>query len=193
MLRRSYCIFVAQGIKRRFPDSLNSYSNAYLFTDSEKPPLTPLCIEDAERVEDPILFERPCKCIADARSLVLRIDLPSASQRNFNKLANSCLAVKVPLRGTFVQLCVFSKKWSLCCCSYLNLQMCRVGWNIVVNVHYLSAMENNNSDKPKCVTPPCANQRDFQSMRNRVVLHIQETPTLEFCSMLSWSRTRLRK
>ena len=35
----------------------------------------PLCIEDAERVGDPILFERPCKCIEDARSLVLRLDL----------------------------------------------------------------------------------------------------------------------
>ena len=108
MLRRSYCIFVAQGIKRRFSDSLNSYSNAYLFTDSEKLPLTPLCIEDAERVEDPILFERPCNpeglevilkcvlhevqrtvpkasilastlCIEDARSLVLRLEQPSAS------------------------------------------------------------------------------------------------------------------
>ena len=78
----------------------------YLFSDSEESPLTPLCIEDAERVEDPILFERPCKCIEDARSLVLRLDLPSASQRNFNQLTNSCLAVKVPLRGTFVLLCV---------------------------------------------------------------------------------------
>ena len=77
-----------------------------LFTDSEKSPLTPLCIEDAERVEDPVLFERPCKCIEDARSLVLRLDLPSASQRNFNQLDTSCLAVKVPLRGTFVLLCV---------------------------------------------------------------------------------------
>ena len=66
--------------------------------------LPPLCIEDAERVEDPILFERPCKCIEDARSLVLRLDLPSASQRNFNQLTNSCLAVKVPLRGTFILL-----------------------------------------------------------------------------------------
>ena len=75
-----------------------------LFSDSEESPLTPLCIEDAERVEDPILFERPCKCIEDARSLVLRLDLPSASQRNFNQLTNSCLAVKVPLRGTFVLL-----------------------------------------------------------------------------------------
>ena len=46
-----------------------------LFTDSEKCPFTPLCIEDAERVGDPILFERPCKCIEDARSLVLRLDL----------------------------------------------------------------------------------------------------------------------
>ena len=78
----------------------------YLFSDSEESPLTPLCIEDAERVEDPILFERPCKCIEDARSLVLRLDLPSASQRNFNQLTNSYLAVKVPLRGTFVLLCV---------------------------------------------------------------------------------------
>ena len=33
-----------------------------LFTDSEKSPLTPLCIEDAERVEDPILFERYYVC-----------------------------------------------------------------------------------------------------------------------------------
>ena len=40
-----------------------------------KCPFTPLCIEDAERVGDPILFERPCKCIEDARSLVLRLDL----------------------------------------------------------------------------------------------------------------------
>ena len=72
--------------------------------DSEESPLTPLCIEDAERVEDPILFERPCKCIEDARCLVLRLDLPSASQRNFNQLTNSCLAVKVPLRGTFILL-----------------------------------------------------------------------------------------
>ena len=32
----------------------------YLFSDSEESPLTPLCIEDAERVGDPILFERPC-------------------------------------------------------------------------------------------------------------------------------------
>ena len=54
---------------------LRQNSSWYLFTDSEKPPLTPLCIEDAERVEDPILFERPCKCIEDARSLVLRLDL----------------------------------------------------------------------------------------------------------------------
>jgi len=46
----------------------------------------------------------PCKCIEDARSLVLRLDLPSASQRNFNQLTNSCLAVEVPLRGTFVLL-----------------------------------------------------------------------------------------
>ena len=45
-------------------------------------------------------------CIEDARSLVLRLDLPSASQRNFNQLDPSCLAVKVPLRGTFVLLCV---------------------------------------------------------------------------------------
>ena len=66
----------------------------------------PLCIEDAERVEDPILFERPCKCIEDARSLVLRLDLPGASQRNFNQINTSCLAMKVPLRGTFVLLCV---------------------------------------------------------------------------------------
>ena len=69
-----------------------------------KCPFTPLCIEDAERVGDPILFERPCNpeglevilkcvlhevqrtvpkasilastlCIEDARSLVLRLDL----------------------------------------------------------------------------------------------------------------------
>ena len=68
--------------------------------------LPPLCVEDAERVEDPILFVRPCKCIEDARSLVLRLDLPGASQRNFNQINTSCLAMKVPLRGTFVQLCV---------------------------------------------------------------------------------------
>ena len=48
-------------------------------SELEKSPLNLLCIEDAEWVEDPILFERPCQCIADARSLVLRIDLPSAS------------------------------------------------------------------------------------------------------------------
>ena len=95
----------------------------------------PLCIEDAERVEDPILFVRPCNpeglevilkcvlhevqrtvpkasilastlCIEDARSLVLRLDLPGASQRNFNQINTSCLAMKVPLRGTFVLLCV---------------------------------------------------------------------------------------
>ena len=57
----------------------------YLFSDSEESPLTPLCIEDA-------------------RCLVLRLDLPSASQRNFNQLTNSCLSVKVPLRGTFILL-----------------------------------------------------------------------------------------
>ena len=66
----------------------------------------PLCIEDAERVEDPILFVRPCKCIEDARSLVLRLEQPSASQRNFNQLNTSSLCEKVPLRGTFVLLCV---------------------------------------------------------------------------------------
>ena len=69
-----------------------------------KSPLPSLCIKDAERVEDPILFVRPCKCIEDARSLVLRLEQPSASQRNFNQLNTSCLDEEVPLRGTFVLL-----------------------------------------------------------------------------------------
>ncbi len=72
-----------------------------------------LCIEDAERVEDPILFERPCNpeglevilkcvlhevqrtvpkasilastlCIEDARSLVTASKAVSASKRNFS-------------------------------------------------------------------------------------------------------------
>ena len=41
-----------------------------------------LCIEDAERVEDPILFERPCKHIEDVRSLVAASRAVSASKRN---------------------------------------------------------------------------------------------------------------
>ena len=94
-----------RGGEARWNQMLNRLQMS-VFSDSEESPLTPLCIEDAERVEDPILFERPCKCIEDARSLVLRLDLPSASQRNFNQLDTSCLAVKVPLRGTFVLLCV---------------------------------------------------------------------------------------
>ena len=41
-------------------------------------------IEDAKRVEDPILFVRPCKCIEDARSLVPASKAASASKRNFS-------------------------------------------------------------------------------------------------------------
>ena len=43
-------------------------------------------IEDAKRVEDPILFERPCKCIEDARSLVPASKAASASKRNFSTI-----------------------------------------------------------------------------------------------------------
>ena len=35
-------------------------------------------------VEDPTLFERPCKCFVDARSLVQASRVASASKRNFN-------------------------------------------------------------------------------------------------------------
>ena len=107
------------------------------------------------------------RCRAGRRPDFVRKTMPV--HRRCTQLGPETRPCQVPRRGTFVQLCV------------------------VVNVHYLSAMGNNNSDKPKCETSFYSNQRDFQSMRNRVVLHIQETPTLEFCSMLSWSRTRLRK
>ena len=44
------------------------------------------CVVDAPVGRDPTLFPGPCKCIEDARSLVLGIDPSSASKRNFDWL-----------------------------------------------------------------------------------------------------------
>lgn len=60
------------------------------------------CVEDARWVEDPTLFERPCKWVEDLRSLVRAGGHESASKRNFNGLlcyVNLNLFHSSPLRS----------------------------------------------------------------------------------------------
>ena len=97
MLRRSYCIFVAQGIKRRFPDSLNSYSNAYLFSD---------CVGDAKMLRRSYLFEILCKraqnraCSSSAECSQDYLKTMQEGRRS-SPLGPHRSRTKVPRRGTF--------------------------------------------------------------------------------------------
>ena len=52
----------------------------------------------------------PTLCIEDARSLVLRLDLQSGSQRNFNQLNTSCLDEKKFLYEALLFCFVWTKR-----------------------------------------------------------------------------------
>ena len=58
-----------------------NYAKLILFSESKNGLNN--SIEDAEWVEDPTLCVRPCKCVDEARSLVIASKAQSASKRNF--------------------------------------------------------------------------------------------------------------